>query len=167
MADGIYRLSTCIPDAAPGGCTFKQFVVVVDEPLPFHTGPRRMFPLADGEVIDLGGKRVRHSDTPHVPHNSESRVLFEEATGTLFYGDLSTRAGNVPAVTDRDIVEPALAAKALLHATSLSTSTAPLIRCLERLDPPMLALMRGSSKRCCSDALSRLADGYGALVRPG
>ena len=40
-------------------------------------------PLADGEVIDLGGKRVRHIDTPHVPHGWEARVLFEETTGTL------------------------------------------------------------------------------------
>ena len=38
-------------------------------------------PLADGEVLDLGGKRVRHLDTPHVPHDWEARVLYEETTG--------------------------------------------------------------------------------------
>src|SRR6185295_15876875 len=38
----------------------------------------------DGEVIDLGGKRVRHIDTPHVPHAWESRLLFEETTRTLY-----------------------------------------------------------------------------------
>src|SRR5579875_1619276 len=31
--------------------------------------------LADGEVIDLGGKRVRDMDTPHVPHGWEAGVL--------------------------------------------------------------------------------------------
>ena len=50
-------------------------------------------PLADGEVIDLGGKRVRHIDTPHVPHGWEARVLFEETTGTLLCGDLFTHLG--------------------------------------------------------------------------
>lgn len=38
--------------------------------------PPRM--LQNSEVIDLGGKRVRHIDTPHVPHGWEARVLFEE-----------------------------------------------------------------------------------------
>src|ERR1041385_2156397 len=28
--------------------------------------------LADGEVLDLGGKRVRYIDTPHVPHGWEA-----------------------------------------------------------------------------------------------
>lgn len=38
--------------------------------------------LQDGEVLDLGGKRIRHRDTPHVPRCREARVLFEETTGT-------------------------------------------------------------------------------------
>ena len=49
IADGVYRLSTCVPDVAPGGFTFNQYLIDADEPLLFHTGPRRMFPLvADG-----------------------------------------------------------------------------------------------------------------------
>ncbi len=44
--------------------------------------------LAEGEVIDLGGKRVRQISTPHVPHGWEAQVLFEETTGTLLCGDL-------------------------------------------------------------------------------
>jgi flavorubredoxin len=46
IADGIYRISTPVPpDAFPGGFTFNQFLIVDDEPLLFHTGLRRMFPL--------------------------------------------------------------------------------------------------------------------------
>ena len=158
IADGIYRLSTWVPEVAPpAGFTFNQFLIAADEPLLFHTGPRAMFPLvseavsrivpvdqlrwitfghvesdecgsmneflaaapraevahgglgcmvslndmadrpprplADGEVIDLGGKRVRHIDTPHVPHAWEARVLYEETTGTLLCGDLFTHLG--------------------------------------------------------------------------
>ena len=46
IADGIYRLSTFVPDIAPpAGFTFNQFLVLGDEPLLFHTGLRKMFPL--------------------------------------------------------------------------------------------------------------------------
>jgi hypothetical protein len=40
IADRIYRVSTCVPEAAPGGLTFNQFLVDADDPLLFHTGPR-------------------------------------------------------------------------------------------------------------------------------
>ena len=50
IADGIYRLSTCVPDAAPGGFTFNQFLIAADEQLLFHTGQRRIFPLVSEEV---------------------------------------------------------------------------------------------------------------------
>lgn len=44
IADGIYRLSTGIPPPTiPGGFSFNQYLVLDDEPLLFHTGPRRLF----------------------------------------------------------------------------------------------------------------------------
>ncbi len=46
IADGIFRLSTYVPDIAPpAGFTFNQFLVLGDEPLMFHTGLRKMFAL--------------------------------------------------------------------------------------------------------------------------
>jgi glyoxylase-like metal-dependent hydrolase (beta-lactamase superfamily II) len=46
IADGIYRLSTYVPDIAPpAGFAFNQFLVLGDEPLMFHTGLRKMFGL--------------------------------------------------------------------------------------------------------------------------
>lgn len=46
IADGIYRLSTFVPEIAPpAGFTYNQFLLLGDEPLLFHTGLRRMFPL--------------------------------------------------------------------------------------------------------------------------
>ena len=49
IADGIYRLSTWVPEIAPpAGFTFNQFYLDAEQPLLFHTGHRRMFPqLAD------------------------------------------------------------------------------------------------------------------------
>lgn len=41
----LYRLSTCIPDLAPGGFTFNQFLLDAEQPLLFHTGMRGLFPL--------------------------------------------------------------------------------------------------------------------------
>jgi len=32
ISDHIYRLSTCVPEAAPGGFTFNQFLVDADHP---------------------------------------------------------------------------------------------------------------------------------------
>lgn len=230
IGDGIYRLSTLVPDAAPGGFTFNQFLVVADEPLLFHTGARRLFPLvsqaitrilplerlrwitfghveadecgamnaflaaaphaqvahgvigcevsledlcdrpprklADGEVIDLGGKRVRHIDTPHVPHNWEARVLYEESTRTLLCGDLLTHVGDGPPITDQDIVTPALEAETLFHASALSPDTGNTIRRLAMLEPDLLAVMHGSSTRTrCKETLLHLAGAYDAMIR--
>src|SRR4051795_12998131 len=43
--DRIYRIATFVPEVSPGGFTFNQFLVLGEEPLLFHTGPRGMFPL--------------------------------------------------------------------------------------------------------------------------
>lgn len=54
IADGIFRLSTYVPVIAPpAGFTFNQFLVVGDEPLLFHTGPRRMFPAVREAVASV------------------------------------------------------------------------------------------------------------------
>lgn len=46
VASGIIRISTPVPpEAMPGGFSFNQYLVVDEDPLLFHTGPRRMFPL--------------------------------------------------------------------------------------------------------------------------
>jgi flavorubredoxin len=122
--------------------------------------------LADGEVIDLGGKRVRYLDTPHVPHCWEAGVVYEEATGTLLCGDLLTHIGDTPALTDGDIVGPAIAAEDMFHATSIGAATAPTIRKLAALKPRTLGLMHGASfNGDCAGALNALADYYATDLR--
>ncbi len=110
--------------------------------------------LQDGEVLDLGGKRVRHIDTPHVPHGWEARVLFEETTRTLLCGDLCSHTGDPPALTTADIIGPAKTAEELFQASCLTPATGPTIRRLAELAPETLAVMHGSSFR---------GDGAGAL----
>jgi hypothetical protein len=54
IASGIYRISTPLPpEAVPGGFTFNQYLVLDDEPLLFHTGPRGMFPLVRDAVATV------------------------------------------------------------------------------------------------------------------
>jgi flavorubredoxin len=44
VADGIFRISTPLA-AVPGGFSFNQYLVMDDQPLLFHTGPRKLFAL--------------------------------------------------------------------------------------------------------------------------
>lgn len=122
-------------------------------------------PLADGQIIELGRHRVRHIDTPHVPHGWEARVLFEETTRTLLCGDLFTHLGNGPALTSADIVDAADAAEDVFGATCLTPRTAPTMRELAALDPATLAVMHGSSfAGDGAAALAALADRYDARL---
>ncbi len=233
IAPGIYRLSTFVAEVyPPAGFTFNQFLVMADEPLLFHCGHRKMFPLIsgavgklmpleklrwitfshyepdesgamnlwlaaapqsqiahgligcrvilgdaadraprplqDGEVMDLGGKRVKHLDTPHVPHGWDARVLYEETTGTLFCSDLFTHAGNGPAMVESDILAPAIESDRRSGATCLTPQTAPTLRKLAALQPKALAVMHGSSYRGdCAALLNGLADDMAERLSTG
>ncbi|HMK12491.1 MAG TPA: MBL fold metallo-hydrolase [Acidimicrobiales bacterium] len=229
IADHTYRLSTFVPDVGPTGFTFNQFLVVDDEPLLFHTGPRGMFPLVreaiasvlpveslrwitfghveadecgamnlflgeapnaqvahgglgcmvslddmadrmplpmmDGQVLEIGAHRIRHIDTPHVPHGWEARVLYDETTGTLFAGDLLSNVGDPAPLTTDDIVGVAGEAEDMFGATCLTPNTAPTIRRLAELAPTTIAVMHGSSfAGDGAAALRALADDYEARL---
>ncbi|MCA1710656.1 MAG: MBL fold metallo-hydrolase [Actinobacteria bacterium] len=229
IADRIYRISTCIPEIAPGGFTFNQFLVDADEPLLYHTGMHQLFPLVreavervmpverlrwigfahleadecgavndflavaphaqvahgalgvmlslndhctrppvplqDGEVLELGGaalsRRVLEIATPHVPHNWESHMFFEQETETLFCGDLLSQLGNGAALRTDDIVEEVIAAEELFHQTSLGPAVPATYRRLADLAPKRLAVMHGSSyEGDCAALLRTVADVY-------
>lgn len=228
IAPDIFRLSTLVPEVAPGGFTFNQFLIRDEQPFLFHTGMRGLYPfvseaigelipleslrwisfahveadecgsmnmlLADApgaevvqgelaclvslndladrpphmigdEPLDIGSHRMRFIPTPHVPHNWESGLWFDETTGTLLAGDLLTHTGAVPALTENDIVESALVAEELFHATSLTVDLAPTLERLADLSPTTLALMHGSSYRGDgATQLRALAAGYVASI---
>jgi flavorubredoxin len=52
IEDRIYRIHTPVREI-PGGFSFNQYLVVDDEPLLFHTGPRRMFPLVRAAIASV------------------------------------------------------------------------------------------------------------------
>jgi flavorubredoxin len=102
-------------------------------------------PLAEGEVLDLGGKRVRQISTPHVPHNWEAQVMFEETTGTLLCGDLMTQMGRTAPLTSGDLVEAAVRAERVFRGTTPGPAAAATLRRLSALSPERLAIMHGAS----------------------
>jgi len=108
-------------------------------------------PLQHGEVIELGNKRLRRIETPHVPHGWDAGLFYEETTSTLLCGDLFTALGNSPALSAEDV----------FRATCLTPSTAPTIRSLADLRPQTLGLMHGPSYAGdCVRALHDLASAY-------
>jgi flavorubredoxin len=204
IADGIFRISTWVPEVTPDGFTFNQFLVRDDESLLFHAGMRGLFPsvaeavgrlidpsslrwlsfghveadesgatnawlaaaphcqvafgalgcdislndmcdrpprpLGEGEVIELGDKRLRQVSTPHVPHGWEAQVLYEETTGTLL-----SQVGRTEAITTEDVVGPALGAEAMFHAMAMGPDTSKVLHRLADLHPTTLAVMHGAS----------------------
>ena len=194
---------------------FNHFLIKDDEPLLFHTGMKRMFPLvrdavarlidpaalrwisfshfeadecgglnewlaaapraepvcglvgalvsvndytgrparvlADGEVLKTGTHRFRYCQTPHVPHNWEAGLLFEETTGTLLCSDLFTHEGDVEPIIESGVVERAR--RSLIegqkgpfaNAYPYTPLTGPTLQSLAELHPRQLALMHGSS----------------------
>jgi flavorubredoxin len=66
IAEGIYRINTPLP-AVPGGFSFNQYLIVDEEPLLFHTGLRRLFPLVR-EAINavMPAEKLRHISFSHV-----------------------------------------------------------------------------------------------------
>lgn len=67
VADGIYRISTSIQIEGAGGFSFNQYLILDDEPLIFHTGPRKMFPLVREAVASvLPVERLRYIAFSHV-----------------------------------------------------------------------------------------------------
>jgi glyoxylase-like metal-dependent hydrolase (beta-lactamase superfamily II) len=231
IAAGIFRISVPVPPSAmPGGFTFNQFLLVDDEPLLFHTGPHKLFPLvrqavahvlgdvtklkwvgfshveadecgalnewleaapqatpvcsqvaamvsvsdfairparplADGEELSLGGKRVRWFNAPHLPHNWECGYLNESTTRTLLCGDLFTHGGaDGPPITESEVLGPS---EAFRQATppgsvAIERGSRAILERLAATEPRTLALMHGSSYRGDGAKLLRgLADALG------
>lgn len=67
VADGIYRINTPVSIEGAGGFSFNQYLIADDEPLLFHTGPRKMFALVQEAVASVIPVRtLRHIAFSHV-----------------------------------------------------------------------------------------------------
>ena len=68
IAEGIYRINTPVVfEGMSNGFSFNQYLVVDDEPLIFHTGPRKMFPVVrEGVASVMPVERLRYISFSHV-----------------------------------------------------------------------------------------------------
>lgn len=66
IADGIFRINTPVEIPGAGGFSFNQYLVVDDEPLLFHSGPRRLFPLVRAAIATvMPVERLRYVGLSH------------------------------------------------------------------------------------------------------
>jgi flavorubredoxin len=133
------------PHAKPV-CGLVEALVSVND---FSIRPARV--LAHDEVLNTGKYRLRLRQTPHVPHNWEASLLFEEVTRTLLCSDLFTHKGDVEAATESDVVGRAKASLIedqkgpFANAYPYTPLTDPILQGLADLRPRQLALMHGSA----------------------
>src|SRR5690242_10230735 len=68
IAERIYRINTPVAiEGGPGGFSFNQYLIADDEPLLFHTGLRKMFPLVREAVTSIvPPERLRYIAFSHV-----------------------------------------------------------------------------------------------------
>ena len=67
VADGIYRINTPVVFENGLGFSFNQYLINDDEPLLYHTGPRKMFPLVREAIASiLPVERLRYIGFSHV-----------------------------------------------------------------------------------------------------
>ena len=211
IAPDIHRISVAMPpEFIPGGFSFNQYLLMDEQPLLFHTGPRKLFPLvraqiekvlpveqlryiafshveadecgalpdflsaapnarpvcsdiaamvsirdlvdiepiglADGQPLDTGRHKLVWQSAPHLPHGWECGYLFDQASRTLFCGDLFTQPGTGErALVHDDIVESSEVFRRQMDYFSHTLHAPALIDKLARLRPEVLACMHGSA----------------------
>lgn len=77
IADRIFRISTPVPPnpALPAGFTFNQFLIAAEQPLLFHTGMRKTFPLVREAVRSvLPPERLRFIAFSHVEADESGAI---------------------------------------------------------------------------------------------
>jgi flavorubredoxin len=104
VSDGIYRIHTPLTEM-PGGFSFNQYLVVDEQPLLFHTGPRRMFPLVREAIARvLPPERLRWIAFSHVESDEcgalndflavapQAQPVCSQVAALVSVGDLADRA---------------------------------------------------------------------------
>ncbi|HEX8072095.1 MAG TPA: hypothetical protein VF546_19260 [Pyrinomonadaceae bacterium] len=137
-------------------CSFVGATVAVND-----FADREARALQDGEVLEIGRRRLRFLATPHVPHGWDAGLFFEETDRTLLCSDLFFHPGDPEPLTEGDVVGRARASiiaglsGPLAKDMPYTPYTDGTLRRLAALEPLTLAVMHGSSFR---------GDGRGAIL---
>jgi flavorubredoxin len=98
----------------------------------------------DGEVIDLGKRKLRFLETPHV-HHWDSMMLFEETTKSLFPSDLFIQAGDQPPVVTENLGSEMCGFYREVGIFAHEDPVRDVVDRVERLDPDWIHGMHGGS----------------------
>jgi len=131
-----------VAPAAEAVCSTVSALVSVND---FASRPTRG--LADDEVFKTGKYSFRLCRTPHLPHDWDASVLFEETTKTLLCSDLFHQVGKVEPLTQSDVVGRSRAtankrfatwrssSKRFLAASQLGLDSSPIARLAPAMPP--------------------------------
>ena len=164
VADGIYRINTPVEIPGAGHFSFNQYLVEDDEPLLFHTGPRKLFPLVREAVESvLPVARLAHISFSHVEAD-ECGSLNEWLAAAFSVGERAKPlCGSVAAmVSISDLADREPRALADGEAVSLGNHT------VRWLDMPHLPhgwdcgflVEERTSTLLCGDLFSQGGDGH-------
>lgn len=109
--------------------------------------------LQDGEVLEIGQRRLRFLATPHVPHGWDAGLFFEETDRTLLCSDLFFHPGDPEPLIQGDVVGRARdsiiagLSSPLAKDMPYTPYTDSTLQRLASLEPRTLAVMHGSSFR--------------------
>ena len=122
--------------------------------------------VGDDDVLDIGRHRLRFLPTPHVPHNWESGLWFDETTSHAVrrrpVHAHRRRAGPSSPTTSSGRRWPP---RTCSTPRPLGPAVPPTLERLADLEPTTLAVMHGSSYRGDGGTqLRALAAGYAALL---
>jgi len=105
IADGIYRINTPVMFENGLEFSFNQYLIDDDEPLLFHTGPRKMFPLVQEAVASiLPAESLRYIGFCHVESDEcgslndwlavapQAAPLCSQVAGLVSVNDIADRA---------------------------------------------------------------------------
>jgi flavorubredoxin len=98
----------------------------------------------DGEVIDLGRRKLRFLETPHV-HHWDSMMLLEETTKSLFPADLFIQSGDQPPVVTEDLGREMCSFYREIGIFAHEDPVREVVDRVERLDPDWIHGMHGGS----------------------
>ena len=172
IADGIFRLSTFVPEiAAPAGFTFNQFLVLGDEPLLFHTGPRRMFPLTRDAVARLlPPERLRWIGFGHLESDecgAMNEWLAVAPDAQVMHGQIGAMV-SLADLADRPV-------RALNHGETVDLGRGKRVRYLDTPHTPHgwdagLLYEEQTGTLLCGDLFTQVGDGpaltHGDIVGP-
>ena len=134
IADGIYRINTPIDLPDGQAFSFNQYLLLDDEPLLFHTGPRQLFPLVSEAIASVMPiERLRYVGLSHV--EADECGVAEPAAGAGARGRAAVQPGRGDGVDQRP-GRPAGRARWPTASSSCSAAT----RC------------SGSTRRMCRTA---------------